>query len=144
MFESNMLFFSFRKCSSMIQYDVYRLNKVSIIPILNNSIHTIYLFQLPLLYLWRKRERNNLNFFFFVMQKNSVHLSVQCLFLLHFCLIHYWFCFFILPWTMCELMKSSFFWFFLLRVRITWKIINLYKEFHLQSLSHTQIHTQMI
>jgi hypothetical protein len=46
----------YRKCLSTILYDVYRLNNVLIIPISNNSIHTIYLYRHPLLYLLSKRE----------------------------------------------------------------------------------------
>ncbi len=44
-----------RKCLSTIRYDVYRPNNVSLILISNNSIHKIYLFRRPLLYLLSKR-----------------------------------------------------------------------------------------
>jgi hypothetical protein len=57
-----ILFYHYRKCLSVIRYDVYRLNNVLIIHISNNLIHTIYLYRHPLLYLWSKREPRNIKY----------------------------------------------------------------------------------
>ena len=53
-------FYYSRKCSSTIRYDVYRPNNVSIIHISNNSIHKIYLYQHPSLYLLSKKEPSDI------------------------------------------------------------------------------------
>lgn len=53
---ANLFFYFNRKCSSTIQYDAYQLNNALLILISNNSIRKIYLYRLPLLYLWSKKE----------------------------------------------------------------------------------------
>jgi len=59
---SYSFFYLYRKCSSTIRYDVYRLNNVLIILISNNSIHKIYLYRLPLLYLLSKKEPSDIKY----------------------------------------------------------------------------------
>ena len=48
-----------RKCLSMIQYDAYQLNNAFIIPILNNLIHKISLYQQLFLYLLLKKKSSD-------------------------------------------------------------------------------------
>lgn len=96
-----------RKCSSTIQFDVYRRSNVSPIRISRHSILSIFLFRRPLLYLWSKREPSDsteVNVTMFIVM-SDIH---TCTYIFSLSPFPNWYLFFCFSWIVPNLQELLF------------------------------------